>query len=954
MKKLYYVLFLVLLLTLMPKLQLNAANYVEYQFKDNNQSSYSNYLDANKGQKDGIETIKIPAKSYQLASDVTTENKRITIAEGGSVTYQFKIKEAGLYNIELDYCTVPGRGTDLITSLKIDGKTPFDQAQTITLKRIWKNKNDIETADNGNEIVPEQVEVNGCSSVLLEDSNRIVGEPFKFYLSAGEHKLTLQMVEEPLSIEQIIIKPPLQTPSYSEYLNSEYEQTSNQRVIVEGEAADLKSSKQLAPLVNFNDANVSPNDPYVQKVNVIGGTRWSMPGDYLEWTINVPDSGLYNIAINAQQNFEQDLYATRRLSINGTIPFKEANNLKFVYNKNFQTYTLSDEQGTPYQFYFDSGYNTLRLENVSGELGNVAYQLNQASKILNEIYRDVIMITGTEPDKYRTYKLDENIDYLTDNLEALVTNLQQAQEQIISVSTSKGNVTATIDKLILQLQRFIDEPDNIARELSSFRGNISALPATVRNITNQKLTIDSIELTSPNISPSNKNSSFGSSFTFAVNRFFASFTSDLNTSVGAKVSDGTTIEVWITRGQDEMQAWRRVIDNFFTPQTGINVELKLVSVSALLPAVLAGDGPDVAMFLSQDVPVNYAMRDALEDLSTYPGYDQVANRFYPSAITPFEYNGGVYALPEEQKFPIMLYRKDIFKQLNLSVPKTWEQLFAILPILNANNMELMLEPTLISGLGQVNPNLIFSTLLYQNGGSYYKDGDKQSALTDEEAIKAFNLYCKFYTNYSVDITADFSNRFKTGEVPIGIMDYTQYNQINLFAPELAGNIGVARVPATRQDDGSLNQSVASLTNGMVMFKDSTQKDAAWEFMKWATSASAQQQFASELEARVGIGGRWQSANVQALTNSSYPTRDLTQILKQQATTVGVRQVPGGYISAREEENAFKAVVNEQANPTETMFEHVLKINQELTIKRKEFGLDYIDSEVVLDDAENKE
>lgn len=959
MKKLFIILLFGLVLSAYPVNQINASEvqeYTDYKFKLAEKNSYMSYLDEYANTPSGKDTITIDATDYNYAtSDVKVSNETVNTTETSSLKYDFEIDNAGMYNIQFNYCTIASKGLDIVRSIKIDGKSPFDEADTITFKRMWSNKDEIKTID-GNDISPEQIEVLGCNQSRIYDADRMTGEPLEFYLSSGKHTLEIDSVQEPLGLEQIVIEPILSVPSYDE-VSKEYDQkgyveSNGQSISVEGEAATLKSTNELAPGMDYSSSNITPSDPYKQKVNIIGGEEWANPGDYIEWNIDVPEAGLYNITINAQQNFERDLYSTRRLTINGELPFAEANGIKFLYNKNFEGYTLSDQDGNPYLFYFDGGINKLRLENVTGDLGSVVYQLNLASEMLNEMYREVLMITGTTPDKYRSYNLDENIENLDYNLQALYDNLQIAQNQIIEIVGGKGDVTSTIDKLILQLGRFIKEPDTIAKELSSFKSNISALPATMQSITNQKLTIDSIELSSPDTTPADKSKHFFTSFIFGINRFIASFTNDLDSTSGLSANEGETIEVWITRGQDEMQSWRRVIDDYFTPQTGINVNLKLVGAATLLPAVLSGEGPDVAMFLSQDVPVNYATRDAVEDLSTYPDYDEVANRFYQSAITPFEYEGGVYGLPEEQKFPIMFYRKDIFEELGLEVPTTWDEMFDILPILNANNMELMLEPTAISGLGQVNPNLIFTTLLYQDGGSYYKDGDMESALTEDAAIEAFRTYSKFYTNYSVDITADFSNRFKTGEAPIGIMDYTQYNQIAIFAPELAGNIGIAPVPGTVTADGTINNEVSSMTNGMVMFKSSENKDASWEFMKWATSSEAQERFAEQLESRVGKGGRWQSANIEALANSSYPTADLNMILEQQALTKGVPQVPGGYISAREEENAFKEVVNEQANPTEAMFEHVININKELTIKRKEFELDYIDPEVTSNEEKN--
>src|SRR5690606_24014300 len=132
-----------------------------------------------------------------------------------------------------------------------------------------------------------------------------------------------------------------------------------------------------------------------------------------------------------------------------------------------------------------------------------------------------------------------------------------------------------------------------------------------------------------------------------------------------------TVTVWIGTGRDQAQVMKEMIDDSFTPATGIHVDLKLVDISALLSATLAGQGPDVAMEIGISDPVNYAMRNASYDISQFPDYEEVAKRFRDSAIVPFQFNGGVYALPEQQLFSMLFYRKDVLAELGLEVPDTW-------------------------------------------------------------------------------------------------------------------------------------------------------------------------------------------------------------------------------------------------------------------------------------------
>src|SRR5699024_2044811 len=99
---------------------------------------------------------------------------------------------------------------------------------------------------------------------------------------------------------------------------------------------------------------------------------------------------------------------------------------------------------------------------------------------------------------------------------------------------------------------------------------------------------------------------------------------------------------------------------------------------------------DVAMQVGEDVPVNFAMRNAAANLTQFEDFEEVTNRFRESAIVPYEYNGGVFALPEQQSFPMLFYRKDILAELGISTPETWQDLYNIISVLQKNNMEFYL------------------------------------------------------------------------------------------------------------------------------------------------------------------------------------------------------------------------------------------------------------------------
>lgn len=63
--------------------------------------------------------------------------------------------------------------------------------------------------------------------------------------------------------------------------------------------------------------------------------------------------------------------------------------------------------------------------------------------------------------------------------------------------------------------------------------------------------------------------------------------------------------------------------------------------------------------------VNFAMRNALVDVSGFPDYPDMLERYYPSAIQAGTYLDRVYGMPEQQWVDMMFVRDDILAELGI-------------------------------------------------------------------------------------------------------------------------------------------------------------------------------------------------------------------------------------------------------------------------------------------------
>lgn len=903
--------------------------------------SYQDYLELYPDAKLRDKKVEIDLSTYTASGmEATLENDGLLTGERGLITWTFNVKDAGFYHLRVDYFPTPGKSSTIQREIRIDGEVPFHGAHQIAFYRIWTDENGIQKRKE-NEIQPTQIEEPRGQSVYVSDSQKYIEEPYQFYLSEGEHTLTFKSLREPLLISELMFEKADEVPSYEDYyreLSKDHPVYSGENVKFQAERTGgednhtvkiYKSSPTLYPIANFSNSKLEPYHPYDIRLNTIGGNNWRVIGDSITWDVQVPTTGLYALSMSVLQDTNRGSFSARELKINGSVPFKEAYAITYSYDSQFKMVTLGEEE--PYLFYLEEGVNSISLQVTLGELGPIIQEVETSVGILNDLYRQVTQITGVTPNKYIDYQLEKKLPHMVTTFSEEANRLSEMTRRIKAIGGGTSNQTAILDQMVVQLKGLIKNPEDMINQINLMQNNISALSTWILNVSEQPLEIDYFVLSSPEATLPRVKANIFERVYFTIIRFISTFFVDYNNFS----SDGegeTTIEVWTQSGRDQANIIRNLIDNTFTPDSNINVNLKLVPNGVVLPATVANKGPDIVLHVSGDTNLNFAMRGAAVDLSQFEDFEDIKTNFHPNSFNTVTYQGGVYGLPDTQSFYMLFFRRDILDKLGLEVPETWEELITMISVLEMNNYKFYM-PTSLN---------MYATLVYQHGGAMYlgegNDRGIESGLLSEEAMQAFKMWTDFYTSYKLEISADFTNRFRTGEMPIGVADYTVYNTLAVFAPEINGQWGFAALPGIRQEDGSVNHTSASYVGTTMMLENSKEKEASWEFMKWWSSTETQVNYGRALEGIMGAAARYNTANLEAVGQLPWESDNYDELIKQYERSTTVPEVPGSYITSRQVDYALRAVINEGQSPREALYFYVRAINEELTIKRTEFGL----------------
>lgn len=871
--------------------------------------------------------------------------------EDSSVTWSVEVTKSALYNISVLYHSLDGNGDGVQRKLYIDGEIPFDEAYIITFDRFWKDEGDPRVNNIGDEIRPNQVEIRRWAEFVLTDNMGLYSEPFLFYLTEGTHTLTLEWVEEPVAIRQVALTPPIDTPSYWKYLldaeKAGYVEADGW-VDFEAETHVLEKNTQVVRREYNGDPKTTPSGGSTRKLNIIGGTMWTEGGQWVTWQFEVETAGLYRIDMRVGQWFTDGLPSYRAIYIDDKIPFAELASYKMEYDSDWYLETLRNpETEEPYLFALDAGVHTITIKAVLGEMTPILQQINEDSTLLSSYYRKIIMITGVEPDLNKEYDLHKTIPGLLDALAQVRDDMDDLAERMVAVSGRRSSVVNKFLSISEQLTKMIKRPDNISRKLDELQGAMSDLGDYTVSLQETPLAVDYFCVSAPLREYVKARSNFFEKFIASVKNLILSFFKDYDNvaGIGEINENNPTLEVWVGRGSEWAEIIKHLADEDFTPKHNINVKMNVVpatqlnsgSANTIMLSIASGGGPDVAMGVSSGSPVEFAIRGAIVDVSKFDGYKEMTSRFFSAIHTPFVYNGGVYAVPEQMEFTVMFYRKDLLEEMNVSIPNTWDEVYRYtLPALSRNGMEF-------APAG-------FSTFLYQLGGQYYTDDGLKSALDTPEAYQAFVEWTEQYTNYGMPVSYDFFNRFRTGEMPIGFGGYGLYVQLVTAAPELTGRWGVALVPGHKKEDGTIDRSVAEITGQCSMILSSSMlQEEAFAFLDWWTSEDVQVRYGRELEALLGSGARWNTANIEAFSRLPWDKNDRDTILEQLGWGKGVPVVLGGYFTSRHISNAWNRVVvsgtsddgktiKTKVTPRDSLDEAVKDINKEMRAKQNEYAV----------------
>lgn len=872
------------------------------------------------------ETIVLSAAESSSADMLETvaEKSAVLMADAGAqIAWKITLPAPAIFELTLEYQLYGDQHADTSVGVWLDGALPYTEANQLQLESVWYNESfQIKTDEKGDHIRPTQVQQDGWHTMVLKD---LYGDTVQLFLEAGEHTIAVSNEDYGLYVHALTLFAPSTVPTYEEYAQSMTMGGENYFQLYEGELADYKSDSMLYPVYDRSSPITQPYSVKNILLNTIGGTNWSTPGQWIDWKIEVPEDGWYTIGMRVRQNTARGLYAYRNIYIDGQQPFAEMKEYAFAYDSSWQLIELGDEE--PYRVYLTAGPHTLRMEATCGPMEYTHGVLSQCLTQLNTLYRQIIMITGTTPDTLRDYSLNQEIPGLTNTLLNMVSTLRDEVDRVERTTGVSGSELSTLIQFANLLERMQASPGTIPSRLSVFKSNISSLAQLLTTLVNSPLEIDFVYVAKGEYEKPAADANFWQMVKHLCYQFVYSFVGDYSENIITGEGEEEPMDVWIMMGRDQAQIIKNMIQDEFTPQTGLRANLSVVNLN-LSQAIMAGEGPDVVVGMGHDQPVELGVRGAILPLEEMDGFKEVMAQFRDGSANAYSYGSHTYAIPETQDYMVLFVRTDIFDELGLEIPQTWDEMRATIVKIVQENLEVGLPASLIG------------TLLLQNDLSYF-DEELNLALDGGEEIPVYEEFISFFREYNCEAYYNAANRFRTGEMPLLMTSYATANALSIQAPEIRNLWTIVPIPGTpgEQADGTVTINRSSDMSGScnVITRNTKNAENAWEFIKWWSSAQSQSRFANELEMQMGESARYSTANLEAFNTLSWALDQKEVILFQGEWGKVIPQPPGNYILARNLNNMFVTLYSSNANIRKTVQKYTADVNKELVRKREEFA-----------------
>ncbi|WP_028281018.1 sugar ABC transporter substrate-binding protein [Arthrobacter sp. H5] len=313
-------------------------------------------------------------------------------------------------------------------------------------------------------------------------------------------------------------------------------------------------------------------------------------------------------------------------------------------------------------------------------------------------------------------------------------------------------------------------------------------------------------------------------------------------------AEGETLSVWIMQGTNpDAEAYFDEVKTKFTEETGATLDVQFIQWAEahdrFVTSIAGGTTPDVAE-TGNTWTGEFADAGALAPLDEYVTAANLDGDLVEGLVESGTLDESLYGMPWYAGVRSVIYRTDIFEELGLEVPTTWDELVDVGLALKEAKPEM--TPFAIPG----DNGYAAYPFIWGNGANLAtKEGDTwTSGLTSPEAREGLEFYTGLATEHGLSSAGattwnakDILDNFVQGNLPMAVMGSWEPPAILEQNPDLEGKIGAFPIPGP---DGNISPSFLGGSH-LSVFESSENKDLAWAFVEMMATGELADKWAEQ-------------------------------------------------------------------------------------------------------------
>lgn len=307
---------------------------------------------------------------------------------------------------------------------------------------------------------------------------------------------------------------------------------------------------------------------------------------------------------------------------------------------------------------------------------------------------------------------------------------------------------------------------------------------------------------------------------------------------GGTNAEGETLDVWIMQGTNpSSEEFFDEVSAAFTEETGAELNVEFVQWAdahdRFVTSIAGGTTPDVAE-TGTTWTAEFADAGALAPIDEYVDGEDLRGDLVEGLVESGTYEEELYGMPWYAGVRSLVYRADLFEELGLEAPESWDDIVAAGEAIKAANPEMIAFAVPGDAEFPVYP------WVWGAGGEVATEegGEWVSGLDSAEAQEGIGFYTGLATEHGFSSAGattwketEVLDAFAQGDVAMALMGSWTPAAVVEKNPEMEGKFAAAPIPGK---DGGIAPSVLGGSH-LSVFNTAEDTDLAWEFVKLMTT-----------------------------------------------------------------------------------------------------------------------